>query len=102
MTTAIRTADEGAWVNVNDTRTVGVSSVWKLADHDVCDCEIAFFLVEVFVEIGVDGRWVDTRVAGQCIDCGERGTTGWLRVGRVADEFRPVAVETVHRPRRAV
>ncbi|WP_458206275.1 hypothetical protein [Haladaptatus sp. NG-SE-30] len=99
MTTAIRTLDEGAWVNVNDTRTVGVSDIWKLARHDICDCDVAFFLVEVFIDVGVDGRWVEARAAGQCIGCGERGTTGWLRVGHVDDdEFRSIAVETVHRP----
>nr|WP_227376772.1 hypothetical protein [Haladaptatus halobius] len=100
MATAIRTLDEGAWVNVNNTRTVGVSNVWKLADHGICGCDTAFFLVEVFTDVGVDGRWVEARAAGQCIGCGERGTTGWLRVGRVRDgEFRPVVVESVHRPR---
>ncbi len=100
MAIAVRTLDEGAWVNVNNTRIVGVSNVWELADHDICDCEIAFFVVEVFTEVGVDGRWVEARAGGQCIGCGEHGTTGWLRVGRVgADDFHAVAVEGVHRPK---
>ena len=99
MAIAVRTLDEGAWVNVNNTRIVGVSNVWKLAHHDVCDCDVAFFVVEVFTDVGVDGRWVEARAGGQCIGCGERGTTGWLRVGKVGDdEFRSVEVEGVHRP----
>lgn len=106
MATEIRTLDEGAWVNVNNERTVGVSDVWPLADHAICDCDVAFFLVEVFVAVGVDGPWVEARAAGQCIGCGDRGTTGWLRVGRVGrvgrnddeEAFRPVATETVRRP----
>jgi hypothetical protein len=104
MVTAVRTLDEGAWVNVNNTRIVGVSDVWRLADHDVCDCEVAMFLVEVFTDIGVDGPWVEARAAGQCIGCGKRNTTGWLRIGRTArwnDEFRTVDHEQVHRPSKA-
>ncbi|WP_423746004.1 hypothetical protein V5735_07055 (plasmid) [Haladaptatus sp. SPP-AMP-3] len=101
MVTAVRTLDEGAWVNVNNTRIVGVSDIWRLADHEVCDCDVALFLVEVFTDIGVDGAWVEARAAGQCIGCGERDTTGWLRIGRPArwnDEFRAVDPGGVHRP----
>lgn len=101
MVTAVRTLDEGAWVNVNNTRIVGVSDVWRLVDHEVCDCDVALFLVEVFTDIGVDGPWVEARAAGQCIGCGERNTTGWLRIGRPvprSDEFRTVDHEQLHRP----
>ncbi|GAA0201971.1 hypothetical protein ACFFQF_02155 [Haladaptatus pallidirubidus] len=100
MVIAVRTLDEGAWVNVNNTRIVGVSNVWKLARHDICDCGVAFFVVEVFTDVGVDGRRVEARAGGQCIGCGERGTTGWLQVGKMGESrFRSVAVEGVHSPK---
>lgn len=100
MAIAVRTLDEGAWVNVENTRIVGVSNVWKLARHGICDCDVSFFVVEVFTDVGVDGRWVEARAGGQCIGCGEHGTTGWLQIGKMGeDSFRPVEVEGVHSPR---
>jgi hypothetical protein len=99
VTVSLRLLDEGAWVSVNDSRVVGNSDVWRLADHAVCDCETAFFVVEVFTDVAVDDRSVDARAGGRCIGCGESATTDWLTVGRVDDgEFRRVAVDGVHVP----
>lgn len=101
MTVSLRLLDEGAWVSVNDSRVVGVSDVWRLVEHAVCDCETAFFVVEVFTDVAVDVRRVDVRAAGRCIGCGASATTDWLTVGRVDDgEFGRVAVDGVHAPRR--
>jgi hypothetical protein len=104
MTTDVHQLDDGAWISVDDARRISVSDLWLLARHGVCDCEPADFLAEGFVEVGVDGREVQARVAGQCIRCGAEGVTGWLTVGRVTDpvagDFRPVDPESVHVPGR--
>jgi hypothetical protein len=93
--------DAGAWISVNDSREMSVSDLWWLARQDFCGCETADFLAEGFVEVGVDTRDIEARIAGQCIACGESGVTDWLVVGRVLDgEFFPVVPESVHIPRR--
>ena len=103
MVTAVHQLDDGAWLSVNDTREVPVSDLWWLARHDFCDCDRADVLAEGFVEIGVDGRAVEGRIAGQCIACGTGGVTDWLTLGRVESDtgaFRSVVPESVHVPRR--
>jgi hypothetical protein len=93
--------DAGAWISVNDSREVSVSDLWWLACQDFCDCAVADFLAEGFVEVGVDTRDIEARIAGQCIACGASGVTDWLVVGRVLDgEFFPVVPESVHIPQR--
>jgi hypothetical protein len=93
--------DDGAWISVNDTREVNVGDLWWLARHDFCSCEMADFLAEGFVAVGVDPPAIEARIAGQCIACGASGVTDWLAVGRVIDgEFHPVVAESVHVPRR--
>lgn len=93
--------DAGAWISVNDTREVSVGDLWWLARHDVCPCEMADFLAEGFVEVGVDPPTIEARIAGQCIACGASDVTDWLTVGRVIDgEFYSVVPESVHVPRR--
>lgn len=101
MTTDVHQLDDGAWVSVNDTREVNVSDLWRLAGGGFCACRLTDFLAEGFVEVGVDGGNVEARIAGQCIQCGESGVTGWLTLGRVdpeTDAFRAVVPESVHRP----
>jgi len=104
MTTDVHQLDDGAWISVNDERQINVSDLWLLARHDVCDCELADFLVEGFAEVGVDHPDVQARIAGRCITCGTEGVTGWITVGRVIDpetgEFWPVETTSVHIPDR--
>jgi len=103
MATDVHQLDDGAWVSVNDTREVNVSDLWRLAGGGFCSCQLTDFLAEGFVEVGVDGGNVEARIAGQCIQCGASGVTGWLTLGRVDPEtgdFRPVVPESVHRPSR--
>lgn len=101
MSTDVHQLDDGAWLSVNGTREVSVSECWRLADHGVCDCPVADFLVEGFVAVSADGGRVDGRVAGQCIACGDDGITGWLPLGRVdGDRFRPVAPGAIRSPTR--
>ncbi|CAI48665.1 uncharacterized protein NP_1148A [Natronomonas pharaonis DSM 2160] len=104
MPTSVHQLDDGAWLSVNDSREVNVSDLWWLARHEFCDCAMADFLAEGFVEIGVDYPNVEGRIAGQCIACGESGVTDWLTLGRVVDPeegtFSPVDTESVHIPRR--
>ena len=96
MTVPLCTLDDGAWVSVNNSRVVGAGDLWPLADHDLCDCETADFLVEAFAEVGADGRHVETRATGRCIACGTEGVTDWLRVGSVREGvLRPVAFGSV-------
>lgn len=91
MSVALRLLDDAAWVSVNDTREAGASELWPVVDG-FCDCEPAWIVVENFVDVGVDGQRVDTRVVGHCVECGSEGTTDWLPVGRVVSgEYRPVA-----------
>jgi hypothetical protein len=85
MATRLRLLDDAAWVSVNDTRAVGASEVWPVA-HPFCSCEVAWLVVEAFLEVGVDGRRVEARVRGHCVTCGGAGKTGWLAVGRVTDD----------------
>jgi hypothetical protein len=99
MTVPLRTLDDAAWVSVNDERTVSVSELWRFPDPTFCACDLPDFVVEGFVEVGVDGRTVEVRAYGQCIQCGESNTTGWLPVGRTIDgEFYHIERESVVRP----
>lgn len=96
MSVALRLLDDGAWVSVNDQRQVSVSELWRFPDPEFCDCEMPDLVVEGFVDVGVDGRTVETRVYGQCIVCGTKSTTGWLPVGRIVDgEFVDLDRESV-------
>ncbi|MFC4358277.1 hypothetical protein ACFO0N_10000 [Halobium salinum] len=85
MSVALRILDDGAWVSVDDTRRVAVSELWRVPGVEFCRCDLADIVVEGFLEVGVDGRTVEARLYGQCIVCGESGTTGWLPVGRIVD-----------------
>ena len=99
MSVALRILDDGAWISANDQREVSVSELWRFGDADWCACRLPDLVVEGFLEVGVDGRTVETRVYGQCIACGEKGTTDWLPVGRVIDgEFVDVDRQSVLRP----
>jgi hypothetical protein len=104
MPTSVHQLDDGAWLSVNDAREVNVSDLWWLARQEFCSCAMADFLAEGFVEIGVDHPNVEGRIAGQCIECGESGVTGWLTLGRVVDPetgtFRAVDPGSVHVPDR--
>lgn len=104
MATSIHQLDDGAWLSVDDSREMNVSDLWWLARHEFCSCEMADFLAEGFVEIGVDHTDIEGRIAGQCIDCGESGVTDWLTLGRVVDDssrrFFAVDPESVHVPDR--
>ncbi|MEF8825289.1 MAG: hypothetical protein V5A27_02960 [Halapricum sp.] len=105
MPTAVHQLDDGAWVSINDTREVNVSDLWRLATDEFCSCRLVDFLAEGFVEVGVDGANVEARIAGQCIQCGTSGVTGWLTLGRVDAEtgdFRQVVPGTVHRLDQAI
>ncbi|MFC6836971.1 hypothetical protein [Halomarina ordinaria] len=102
MANAVYLLDDGAWVSVNDRRELSVGQLWRLADHDFCDCSLADVLAEGFVDVGLVPPEVEVRLAGQCIACGAQNVTGWLRVGRVDAEtgaFRGGVPESVHRPR---
>jgi len=99
--TEVHQLDDGAWISVNDSREVGVSDLWLLSDHGVCDCEVADFLAEGVVAVGVDPPDVQARFAGRCIRCGTEAVTGWLTVGRAdprTGDFRAVDPESIHRP----
>jgi hypothetical protein len=85
MSVALRVLDDGAWVSVNDSRRVSVGELWRLPDSSFCACALPDLVVEGFLEAGVDGRTVETRVQGQCITCGRSATTDWLPVGRLVD-----------------
>lgn len=99
MSVALRILDDGAWLSVNDQRRVSVSELWRVADPAFCRCALPDLVVEGFVDAGVEGRTVCVRVYGQCIACGEAGTTGWVPVGRVVDgEYRDLDRESVLAP----
>ena len=103
MPTSIHQLDDGAWLSVNDTRVVNVSDLWWLARHEFCSCELADFLAEGFVEIGIDHPNIEGRIAGQCIECGQSGVTEWLTLGRVdpgTGAFFGVDPTSVHIPER--
>ncbi|WP_233263391.1 hypothetical protein [Halorhabdus sp. CUG00001] len=91
MTTAVRILDDGAWISVDDERVVSVSELWQLADHDVCGCETADFLIEGFVDVDAAGQSVLVRAAGQCVTCGDSAVSGWLPVGRIVGPNRRFA-----------
>lgn len=99
MTTSVRHVDRGAWLSVDGTRELGVSDLWQLVDPAFCGCDVTDFLAEGFIEIGADGRAVEARLAGRCIQCGEEGTTGWMTLGHLDDtgdrRFRSVNPEAV-------
>ena len=98
MVTSVHQLDDGAWLSVDDSREVSVGDLWPVVG-EFCDCSMADLLAEGFVEVSVDGRSVEARVAGQCIVCGASGVTDWLELGRVADgRFRPVDPTSVHLP----
>jgi hypothetical protein len=103
VVTSVHQLDDGAWISVNDSREVNVSDLWWLARAEFCGCEMADFLAEGFVEVGIDPPDVTARIAGQCIACGESGVTDWVAVGRVDPKtgtFHAVDTESVHVPRR--
>ncbi|WP_276299669.1 hypothetical protein [Halorussus lipolyticus] len=103
MVVSIHQLDDGAWLSVNDERSVPVSELWLLGQHDFCDCDLADFLAEGFVEVGVEWPAVEARVAGQCVACGASGVTDWLTLGRVdrdTGRLRRVAFSAVQLPRR--
>jgi len=101
VTIDVHQLDDGAWISVNDTREVNVGDLWWLARHDFCPCEMADFLAEGLVEVGVDPPAIETRIAGQCIACGASGVTDWLTIGRMSDgDFHSVVPESIHIPRR--
>ncbi|MBX0296779.1 hypothetical protein [Haloarcula nitratireducens] len=96
---SVRHVDRGAWLSVNGTRELGVSTLWQFTDSEFCECNVTDFLAEGFAEIGVDGDSVEARLAGRCIQCGSEEITPWLTLGRVigaADrEFYPVDQDAV-------
>ena len=104
MATSIHQLDDGAWLSVDDDRQLNVSDLWWLARHDFCSCEMADFLAEGFVEIGVDHPDIEGRIAGQCIECGASGVSDWLTLGRVVGSepgrFLAVDPTSVHVPDR--
>ncbi|MFC7081987.1 hypothetical protein [Halorussus caseinilyticus] len=103
MVVSVHQLDDGAWLSVNDSREVPVSQLWLLARHGFCGCELADFLAEGFVEVGVDWPDIEARIAGQCVKCGASSVTDWLTVGRVNREngdFRSVVPSSVHVPER--
>jgi len=102
MATSLRTLDDGAWLSVNDARTVGASEIWRLATTEFCACGTAHVLLESFYGVSVDGPEVAVGAVGQCIDCGEQGSIDHLPVGRIVDgEFRwyePGTVQSTAEP----
>lgn len=102
MPTSVRHVDRGAWLSVDGTRELGVSTLWRFTNAEFCDCDVTDFLAEGFAEMGVDGTGIEARLAGRCIQCGVEGATPWLTlggiVGRVNREFHPVARDAVQRP----
>jgi hypothetical protein len=83
VTTRLRVLDDGAWISVDDSREVRVSELWRLDAPDLCECALTDLVVENFQSVGADGSTVEVQVYGQCIACGEAGTTDWIPVGRV-------------------
>lgn len=102
MVTSVHQLDDGAWLSVDDSREVNVGDLWPVVGG-FCSCETTDLLAEGFVEVSVDGRSVEARVAGQCIACGESGVTDWLELGRIVDgRFRPVDPTSPQLPARRV
>ncbi|MEF8841826.1 MAG: hypothetical protein V5A62_09415 [Haloarculaceae archaeon] len=101
MVTSVHQLDDGAWLSVDDSREVNVGNLWPVVG-EFCGCPVTDLLAEGFVEVSVDGRSVDARVAGQCIACGTSGVTDWLELGRLVDgRFRPVDPTSAHLPTRS-
>ncbi|WP_136689481.1 hypothetical protein [Halorhabdus amylolytica] len=103
MPTAVRILDDGAWISVDDERVVSVSELWRLTDHDVCNCTTADFLIEGFVEVDVTETTILARAAGQCVTCGASAVSGWLPVGRIVGpdrRFAPLSSGDVRTPQR--
>lgn len=99
MTTRLRVLDDGAWISVDDSREVSVSGLWRLESDRFCACDLADLVVENFQSVGVDGGTIEVRVYGQCIACGESGTTGWIPVGRLhGGSFAEIDSDAVRRP----
>lgn len=99
MSVSLRTLDDGAWISVNDERRVSVSELWRVQDPEFCACDLPDLVVEGFVGVGTDGRTVSARAYGQCMACGEAGTTGWVPVGRIVEgEYRSLDREGVLAP----
>lgn len=98
MDVPVRILDDGAWISVDDSREVGVSDLWRLSDHEFCGCETADVLLEAFFEVRPNGDAVEVRAVGHCITCGERGSMGWLTIGRVENgRFVPSDPSREHR-----
>lgn len=98
MDVPVRILDDGAWISVDDSRQVGVSDLWRLSEHEFCECETADVLLEAFFEVRPNGDRIETRAVGHCITCGERGSMGWLTIGRVEDgAFVPADPSREHR-----
>ncbi|UTF54263.1 hypothetical protein [Natronosalvus rutilus] len=85
MAISLRTLDDGAWISVNDSRTVGASDVWTLARGRFCRCEPAYVLFEGFTDVGVDGTSVVAGAVGRCLECGRHDSLERLPVGRIVD-----------------
>ena len=97
MAVSLRTLDDGAWVSLDDERRVGASELWYVAD--VCDCDVADFVVEGITDVAVDGRTVAAETYGTCIECGRSTTTDPVPVGRLVDgAFEPLAAGAVRTP----
>jgi hypothetical protein len=100
VVTSVHQLDDGAWLSVDDSREVNVGDLRPVVG-DLCGCPTTDLLVEGFVEVSVDGRSIEVRVAGRCIRCGASGVTDWLELGRIVDGcFRPVDPTSVHLPVR--
>ena len=101
VVTSVHQLDDGAWLSVDDTREVNVGDLWPVVGG-FCECSTADLLAEGVVEVSVDGRSVEARVAGRCIACGASGVTRWLELGRVVDgRFRAVDPTSPHLPASA-
>lgn len=98
MDVSVRVLDDGAWISVGGSREVGVSEIWRLDEHDLCNCETADVLLEGFFDARTRGERVEARPVGRCITCGGQGSLGWLTVGRLANgEFESVDPDASHR-----
>lgn len=98
MNVPVRILDDGAWISVDDSREVGVSDLWRLSEHEFCDCAVADVLLEAFFEVRPNDDAVEVRAVGHCITCGERGSMGWLTIGHVENgTFVPVDPDHEHR-----
>jgi len=83
VTTSVRHVDRGAWLSVDGTKEIGISDLWQFVDPEFCGCDVTDFLAQGIVELGIEGTTIEARLAGQCIQCGVDGTTGWVKLGRI-------------------